>query len=128
MGSPCELLSEAAGVKDAEELTRRVASEAWRIEDKFSRYIDGNIIDRINSAQGELVEVDDETAQLIDFAATLYGLSDAAFDITSGVLRRAWKFDGSDNVPSQEAISTLLNKVGWDKADWNSPCLRLPRT
>jgi thiamine biosynthesis lipoprotein len=126
MGSPCELLCEAASADDAQALTIRVASEAWRIEDKFSRYISGNIIDQVNSADGKPIVVDAETAQMIDFAATLYGLSDAAFDITSGVLRRAWTFDGSDKLPSQEAISELMTLIGWDKAEWASPVLRLP--
>lgn len=93
MGSPCELLTEAASAKDAEELTALVATEAWRIEDKFSRYLGGNIIAEINSANGRPIEVDEETAQLLDFAATLHQLSDGAFDITSGVLRRAWTFN-----------------------------------
>lgn len=126
MGSPCELLSEATSAGEAETLTKRVASEAWRIEDKFSRYIRGNIIDRINSANGRSIEVDEETAQIIDFATTLYDLSDAAFDISSGILRRAWTFDGGDALPSQTLIAELLGSIGWEKAEWTSPVLRLP--
>ena len=112
MGSPCELLCEADSADDAEDLTQRVAREAWRVEDKLSRYLSGNIIDRINSAEGQAIEVDAETAQLLDFAETLFSLSDGAFDITSGVLRRAWTFDGSDNVPSQNEIRDVFHLVG----------------
>ena len=126
MGSPCEVLTEAASAGLAEDLTRRVAAEAWRIEDKFSRYIRGNIIDRINTAQGRPVTVDEETAQLLDFSVTLYELSDGAFDITSGVLRRAWTFDGSDQVPSADEVRELQTSVGWGKCEWRSPVLRLP--
>ena len=126
MGSPCELLTEAKSARDAKALTKRVATEAWRIEDKFSRYLSGNIIDAINSADGAPIEVDEETAQLLDFATTLYALSDAAFDITSGVLRRAWTFDGSDNIPSQAAISGLMSSIGWEKAEWSPPVLQIP--
>lgn len=126
MGSPCEVLTESDTARDAEALTRRAAAEAWRIEDKFSRYISGNIIDQINSAAGAAIEVDEETAQLLDFSTTLYSLSDKAFDITSGVLRRAWTFDGTDNIPAPDAVSLLLDRVGWDKADWTSPRLQLP--
>lgn len=126
MGSPCELLCEAESADDAEKLTQGVATEAWRIEDKLSRYIKGNIIDRINSAGGQPVEVDAETAQLLDFAETLFSLSEGAFDITSGVLRRAWTFDGSDNIPSQNEIRDLLHLVGWRKATWAAPVLELP--
>jgi thiamine biosynthesis lipoprotein len=126
MGSPCEVLCEAKSADAAEELTRRVADEAWRVEDKLSRYISGNIIDRINSAGGQAIEVDAETAQLLDFAETLFSLSDGAFDITSGVLRRAWTFDGSDNVPSPTEVRDILPLVGWRKASWAEPVLELP--
>ena len=126
MGSPCEVLCETSSSRHAKELSTLVAAEAWRIEDKLSRYINGNIIHQINSAEGKPVEVDSETAHLLDFAETLYSLSDAAFDITSGVLRRAWTFDGSDNVPTKREVEALLSLLGWDKAHWRSPLLTLP--
>ena len=66
----------------------RVADCAWRIEDKYSRYRRGNVVDEINTAGGRAVTVDEETAKLLDFAATLHALSDGLFDMTSGVLRR----------------------------------------
>ena len=125
MGSPCELISESESATEAEELTALVAKEAWRIEDKFSRYIPGNIVDRINSADGHAVSVDKEAAHLLDFATTLYALSESAFDITSGVLRHAWTFDGSDRVPTRETVSESLERVGWDKVTWQSPDLTL---
>lgn len=126
MGSPCEFLSEAATADDAEALASIVAGEAWRVEDKLSRYLSGNIIDKINSADGQPVRVDDETAQLLDFAATLHVLSKGAFDITSGVLRRAWTFDGGDKIPEVDAVIGLLELVGWGRATWQSPLLTLP--
>ncbi len=126
MGSPCEVLCELACADESEKFTRLVAAEAWRVEDKLSRYIHGNIIDQINTAGGKGVEVDEETAQLLDFAQTLYELSDAAFDITSGVLRRAWRFDGSANVPARDEVKALMSLVGWDKVQWQSPILMLP--
>ncbi len=69
--------------------------------------------------------VDEETAKLLDFAATLYDLSDGMFDVTSGVLRRAWTFDGGARVPAQTEIEALLPLVGWDKVVWQRPKLRL---
>jgi thiamine biosynthesis lipoprotein ApbE len=80
MGSPCELLSEAGTPQEAERLVGIAASEAWRIEDKFSRYHDGNIVDRINKGAGQSIAVDAETAQLLDFADTLYKLKEYAVD------------------------------------------------
>jgi thiamine biosynthesis lipoprotein len=123
MGSPCELLVAVSGDAEATELGTIVADEAWRIEDKFSRYIAGNIVDRINS--GERVEVDDETAGLLDFASTLFELSDGRFDISSGVLREAWHFDGSDRIPSPGQVEKILERVGWQKLSWDKPVIQL---
>ena len=108
MGSPCELLCETDDAMQAEMLACTVAAEAWRIEAKFSRYVSGNIVDRINSASGAEIEVDQETAGLLDFANMLYELSDRRFDISSGVLRRAWTFDGSERVPSDDDIRKTM--------------------
>ena len=63
---------------------------------------------------------------LLDYAAQCFDLSDGLFDVTSGVLRRAWSFDGSDNVPGPAAIQAVLAMVGWDKVSWKPPRLRLP--
>ncbi|HEY5641402.1 MAG TPA: FAD:protein FMN transferase [Woeseiaceae bacterium] len=126
MGSPCELITEAGSRDRARDLARLVADEVWRIEDKFSRYRDDNIVHRINTAAGRGVEVDEETAGLLDFAVTLYELSDRKFDITSGVLRAVWRFDGSDRVPEPEAVRGILDKVGWDKVSWQRPVLTMP--
>ena len=76
-----------------------VSREAWRIEAKFSRYRAGNAVHAINTSAGKSVRVDEETARLLDYANELFLLSDGRFDVTSGVLRRAWRFDGSDRLP-----------------------------
>jgi len=125
MGSPCEVLQEAPSRLRAERLTRVAAHEALRIERKFSRYRDDNIIARINSAQGRTLEVDSETANLLDYADHCYRLSEGLFDITSGVLRRAWRFDGSDNLPSKQTVEQLLPHIGWHKVRWERPCITL---
>src|SRR5512145_1783403 len=98
MAGPCEVLIETCDPEEARVVVERVADCAWRIEDKYSRYRTGNVIAGINTARGDPVTVDDETARLLDFAATLYELSDGLFDVTSGVLRRAWTFDGGARI------------------------------
>jgi thiamine biosynthesis lipoprotein len=125
MASPCEVLCETDDKAEADRLASLAANEVWRIEDKFSRYIANNAISAINTANGERVAVDAETAQLLDFAQTLYDLSDGRFDITSGVLRRVWTFDGSDKLPSRKSVEKVLRSVGWQQAVWNSPHLQM---
>lgn len=125
MGSPCEVLVDTRLPEETRQLTELVAAEAWRIEDKLSRYLDGNPVDRVNRSAGRPVELDEETAQLIDFAATLYELSEGRFDITSGVLRRAWHFDGSANLPTDGEVEAVAKLVGWHRVDWQRPVIRL---
>lgn len=125
LGSPCEVLLEPGKAQAAEAAVRAVAVEAWRIEDKFSRYLDGNIVHLINAADGAVVDVDDETARLLDFAATLHDLSAGRFDITSGVLREVWEFDGGDTVPAPAEVVRVLERVGWHRVRWARPNLTL---
>ena len=125
MASPCEILIESRDSELADHLTRTAAAEAWRIEDKLSRYIPENAVGQINTSNGRPIEVDEETASLLDFAATLYDLSDGRFDITSGVLREVWTFDGGDRIPSREAVKNVLQRVGWKRVSWQRPILTL---
>jgi len=126
MASPCEVLSEASGRSEALELTGLAAEEAWRVEDKFSRYRTDNVVATINSAAGEPVQIDEETSQLIDFATTLFDLSGGRFDITSGALRKAWVFDGSDRIPSPRAVRQCVRHIGWHRVSWTPPLLHMP--
>jgi len=125
MASPCEVHVADADRPTAEAIVALAAVEAARVEAKFSRYRPGNIIDTINRANGRTVVVDDETARLFDYAQQLFELSDGKFDVTSGVLRRVWSFDGGDRVPSRKAVDALLASVGWRKVRWRSPDLTL---
>jgi FAD:protein FMN transferase len=50
-------------------LSRPAATEASRIEKKFSRYRDDSITTWIHGHRGTTLEVDKETASLIDFAS-----------------------------------------------------------
>ncbi|MEQ1814126.1 MAG: FAD:protein FMN transferase [Candidatus Nitrotoga sp.] len=125
MASPCEILLDHTDLKLAHTQVKVAVQEVLRIEQKFSRYRTDNIIHTLNHANGQAVRVDEETAHLINFSATLYKLSDGAFDITSGVLRRVWKFDGSDRIPDPQAISSLLPLIGWQHVYWKNPYLQL---
>ncbi|MDE2355555.1 MAG: FAD:protein FMN transferase, partial [Alphaproteobacteria bacterium] len=98
---------------------------ARRIERKYSRYRTDSVIGEINAAAGQAVAVDPETASLLDYADQVYRLSGGRFDITSGVLRQLWRFDGSDRVPTAEAVRDLLPLVGWRKVRWRDGQLTL---
>ncbi len=126
MASPCEVLLPSMSRHAALAIGTVAAQEAWRIERKYSRYRDDSVTAWIHDNRGTTIEVDEETASLIDFASQCFDLSEGLFDITSGVLRRVWTFDGSDRIPEAAAIEGLLRVVGFDKLQWQSPHLLLP--
>jgi thiamine biosynthesis lipoprotein len=125
MASPCEVHVAGADHETAERVFAAVRAETQRIEQKFSRYRPDNIVNRINTANGEPVTVDEETAGLLNYADRLFELSGGLFDITSGVLRRVWKFDGSSRLPPASAVRDVLRKVGWRRVHWRAPVLTL---
>jgi len=126
MASPCRILVDTDDPAEAEALVRVAETEALRIERKFSRYRDDNVVHRINHSGGRPVAVDEEAALLLDYGATCFEVSDGMFDLTSGVLRRLWTFDGGDRVPSKRAVRETLDLVGWDRVEWDGSSLTLP--
>ena len=126
MGGPCELLVDTDDRRQAAALARLVEGEALRIERKFSRYRPDGVVHEINHSSGRPVTLDDESAGLLDYAALCHEMSGGLFDITSGVLRRAWTFDGGDRVPSPDVLSRVLEHVGWHRLRWERPVLTLP--
>jgi len=126
MASPCEVLLPLMAEHAALRVGALAAQEAWRVEKKYSRYREDSVTARIHEHRGTTIEVDQETASLIDFASQCFDLSEGLFDITSGVLRRAWRFDGSDRIPEAAIIERLLPLVGFEKLQWRSPRLVLP--
>ena len=126
MAGPCEVLVDTDDRARANAAFRIAEREARRIETKFSRYRSDNIVHRINQSGGVPVRVDEETALLIGYAVTCYEMSDGMFDITSGVLRRIWTFDGGDRVPEEAAVREALQHVGWHRVTWDGSILTLP--
>jgi thiamine biosynthesis lipoprotein len=125
MASPCEVRVDGDDAAVALAAGQAAEAEALRIERKFSRYRPESVVGRINASEGREVEVDDETAELLDFASRCFDLSGGLFDITSGVLRRIWRFDGTDRVPPAADIRAARSLIGWQKAVWARPALRL---
>lgn len=128
MASPCEVHIESTQISSAtaQALVLDAVVETWRIESKFSRYRPNNIVDQINKANGLAVQVDEETANLIDYAEQCYQLSGGLFDVTSGPLRHAWRFQGEAFSPAQNQIDAILRTVGWPRCTWRSPWITLP--
>jgi len=124
MSAPCELQLYSSNQAHAAYAAEAVIRDVARIEQKYSRYRSDNLMFHINQAarQGVSVEVDDETAGLLDYAQACYQQSDGLFDISSGGLRNIWDFD-SAQIPAERLITQQLETIGWDKVSWNQPLL-----
>ena len=127
MASPCEVLIETQDKHLAKNIGKVVSEEVWRIQDKYSRYNSNSFCSQINNSNGQAVPLDHETFLLLTFAQQCFELSNGLFDITSGVLRKAWNFDGSDNVPTQTEVNKLLPQLGWHKVIFNESQITLPK-
>jgi FAD:protein FMN transferase len=126
MGTACRIHV----VGEAEALATRAAhaaiAEVRRIETKYSRYLPGSIVSCINAAAGttQAIAVDDETANLLDFAAQVHEASGGLFDITTGVLRQVWDF-GASRLPAPAQLTAALGRIGWARVEWRRPAVRL---
>ncbi len=127
MASACEVVVAAADDGAAQVLARSAIEEVQRIERAYSRYRPDSILSRINAAAGQdAMACDDETWALLEHADALYRLSDGAFDITSGVLRRAWNFR-QPRLPDAAEVAALLPLIGWPRVERQGRQVRLPQ-
>ncbi len=131
MASPCEVLIQTQDKNLAKEVAQCVSKEVWRIEDKYSRYDSRSICSQINISGGKKLAIDEETYLLLNFAEQCYQLSDGLFDISSGVLRKVWSFDGisgeCQHFPNSADVNEILNFVGWKKVFYDQQNIMLPQ-
>lgn len=127
MGSPCELQLFADDIARAQRAAEVAMADVARLEARYSRYRDDSLLAEINrvAARGGEIEVDAETASLLDYAATCHAQSDGLFDITSGVLRQAWRF-AEGRLPDARELEALLSRIGWQRLEWRAPTLCFP--
>lgn len=126
MNSPCEIQLDCDDVNLARDLGLLAEAEAARIEAKYSRYKQDSLLSQVNRSNGKPVPVDTEMMALLAYADSCYRLSNGLFDITSGVLRRIWRFDGSQKLPSNDEVEALRPFIGWDKVELGAHSVTLP--
>jgi thiamine biosynthesis lipoprotein len=129
MAGEHEIRLAAADAAAAQRAAEDAIADVLRIEAKYSRYRDDSVTSRVNAAAGKAaVIVDDETHALLEYAGQCYSQSGGLFDITSGVLRRAWNFRRDPPaIPSRDEIARLLPLIGWRDVEWSDRSVRLPR-
>jgi FAD:protein FMN transferase len=124
MGSPCEIQHFATSAAAGRDLSASLVAEVERLEAMYSRYRPESFLSEMNrvAATGGCIRVDTETTALLNYADACYAQSGGLFDITSGILRRAWHFDRGE-IPEQAQVNALLDRVGWRKLRWSAPLL-----
>ena len=117
MGCPCAILMDDAEVSVA----LAAEEEVRRIESRYSRYRDGNLMAEINAVarRAGSIKLDAETGALIDYAFSCYRASSGDFDITTGALRRATAGYGAHIEP----LEGVLASVGMRHLSWTAPIL-----
>jgi thiamine biosynthesis lipoprotein len=128
MAAEHELQLHANDAAHARRAADAAIADVLRIEAKYSRYRDDSVTTAINrAAGGAAVAIDAETAALLRYADRCHALSDGAFDITSGVLRRVWNFGATrPQLPSPEAVEATRQLIGWPRVEWDERTVRLP--
>jgi thiamine biosynthesis lipoprotein len=128
MGSPCEIQLYSDDKRHAQSVADKAMADVRRIEARYSRYREGSVLSGINrvAAKGGMVAIDEETAALLNYADTCYQQSEGLFDISSGVLRKAWDFK-AQKTPKKAVIKQLLSVVGWDKVQLSATQISFKR-
>lgn len=125
MGGPAHIQIVAAHQEEALAKAQFAIDEIARIQAKYSRYERNSVISRINArADGSAHALDQETLALLSYAKSLNIKSHGLFDITSGILRRAWDFKNAV-VPSNASLAPLLARVGMEQIEIQNQELRL---
>ena len=100
--------------KKAQEIIDECFSLCRDYENMLSKTIKTSDVSRINSSGGKAVEVNSETAELINLAVNYSRLSNGKFDITVNSAAELWDFTGENpHIPTDSEIDEALEKINY---------------
>jgi FAD:protein FMN transferase len=129
MASQCAIhLQIEADAAAVQEIAQAGEAEVHRVERRYSRYGSDSELTRINrvAERGGEIDVDPETAGLLDHAFAAFRNSGGLFDISCGLLQSAWDFS-TPCLPAPDRLATLLPRIGLDKVAWSGHRLTFGR-
>lgn len=85
-----------------------------RYDALFSRTVPASDVSRINCSDGEVVEVDPETAELIRLSLRAARETCGALDITIGAVTRLWDFHGAGACTDAAALTEARTHIGYE--------------
>ncbi len=127
MGADCQLLMSDCNLREANQCLNAVSTEAWRIQNKYSRFSSESVTAQINYSHGEPVQVDAETTHLLDMLDQLYQLSGGRFDATAGCLREIWNFAPGSQLPSERQVELVRQRIDWKRVNRGKHDISLPK-
>ncbi|HLY68454.1 MAG TPA: FAD:protein FMN transferase [Puia sp.] len=115
MGSQFELKILCENEARATMLLQEAVEEIKRIEKLLTEFDSGSCTSRINNHAGvSAVAVEEEVFDLLTRSIRISRLTQGAFDITSGALKKLYKFDNSAfQLPPGKDIQETLGRVGF---------------
>ena len=115
MGSAFELIIRDTDKTRAERLLRDGRNEIKRLENLLTEFDPLSCTSQLNANAGiRSVQVDAEVYQLIQRCISLSNLTQGAFDITVGPLKKLYNFKREDFIfPEKSAVKNALLRVGF---------------
>ncbi len=99
---------------DAQTALDACFAELARLEGLLSATKEGSDVDRINRSAEAMVQVSEETAQVLRLSQHVAELSDGAFDVTVRPLSVLWDFTAEEpTVPDEQTIAQTLAQVDY---------------
>ncbi len=100
---------------DGEELLNVAVNEVKRIENILTEFSEDSQTTRINQASGmRPVTVDPEVYDIIKRSKEISAITQGAFDITSGLLKKMYNFKGQQfTLPNEAQLSEAMKRVGY---------------
>ncbi len=96
-------------------------------DDLFSRTEAGSDVSRINASAGQPVEVDPETADLLQKTLSYSRLTHGAFDVTIAPVSTLWDFAANDPaLPDLAELAAGLEKVDYSRLEVDGNTVTLP--
>lgn len=112
----------------SEEALEQASNTITKFEELWSVTDENSEIYKVNHANGETINIRDETFNIIDFSLDISQKTDQAFNITLYPILTAWGFTTNNyNIPSDAQIKTLLASTGIDKVHLENGSITLDK-
>lgn len=115
MGSDFELIATGENTDIIEQRLSIGVNEIQRIETLLTEFNDSSITGQLNAQAGmQPLQVPAEVYGLLQRCQHLSQVTQGAFDISAGALKRLWRFkDKGFHWPARDAIATALSNTGY---------------